>query len=359
MIRLRCGNCGQTLEVDDAFAGGVCRCRHCGTIQTVPEDAKAGEAGLVEGAALPGAVSTSKPKPLYRREEQQDQVASGLDELADVVASSGALSSGLHRTAARSRRNRRSPTTSASPDLAARNAGGRPGPDKKLIGAIAAAAGLAVVVVILAIALLGDDKSPADGNTPTPSRGSTTLAGIPLQPRISFVVDTGSATQEDFAEAMALVLDVVEKLPGDGAFQIVLWPRQEIGNPSPDPTALPSNELRTAGERTISNVRDRIAGLPLGGSTTAVPALRRAIAANPDMIVLITGNTAFLGDDFARSVLTAWREAETTIPVHTIAVGTRTPPSSLGLIADETGGTTVALSQSDLRQARRELGGGS
>lgn len=36
MIILNCTNCHAVLEMDEAFAGGVCRCRHCGAIQTVP-----------------------------------------------------------------------------------------------------------------------------------------------------------------------------------------------------------------------------------------------------------------------------------------------------------------------------------
>src|SRR3954465_1249324 len=36
MISLTCTSCQTTLSIDDAFAGGVCRCQHCGTIQTVP-----------------------------------------------------------------------------------------------------------------------------------------------------------------------------------------------------------------------------------------------------------------------------------------------------------------------------------
>jgi hypothetical protein len=55
MIRLTCTHCQEVLSVDDAFAGGVCRCRHCGTIQTVPKKT----AGNRGPAAPP-------PKTLYR-----------------------------------------------------------------------------------------------------------------------------------------------------------------------------------------------------------------------------------------------------------------------------------------------------
>ncbi len=40
MIRISCTSCKAVLSVDDAFAGGVCRCQHCGTIQVVPASLK-------------------------------------------------------------------------------------------------------------------------------------------------------------------------------------------------------------------------------------------------------------------------------------------------------------------------------
>ena len=40
MISITCTHCKTLLEMDDAFAGGVCRCQHCGTIQTVPSQLK-------------------------------------------------------------------------------------------------------------------------------------------------------------------------------------------------------------------------------------------------------------------------------------------------------------------------------
>src|SRR2546425_1260902 len=60
MISLTCTSCKKVLEIDDAFAGGVCRCRHCGTIQTVPSTLKRG--------ARPGApVMPVTAKTLYQK----------------------------------------------------------------------------------------------------------------------------------------------------------------------------------------------------------------------------------------------------------------------------------------------------
>ena len=38
MIQLTCPNCQTELEIDDGFAGGICRCFDCGTLMTVPAD---------------------------------------------------------------------------------------------------------------------------------------------------------------------------------------------------------------------------------------------------------------------------------------------------------------------------------
>ena len=76
MIRLECTNCKQTLEIDDAFAGGVCRCQYCGTIQTVPVAAKGGS----------GRGPVVKAKTLYRNESRG---GSGMDALAQIATSSG------------------------------------------------------------------------------------------------------------------------------------------------------------------------------------------------------------------------------------------------------------------------------
>ena len=64
MISLACTSCKKQLEIDDAFAGGVCRCQHCGTIQTVPASLKRtpqpGGARAPVGAAIQKALWQQK-----------------------------------------------------------------------------------------------------------------------------------------------------------------------------------------------------------------------------------------------------------------------------------------------------------
>lgn len=52
MIRLECSNCRTVLTIDDAFAGGVCRCQQCGTIQTVPKPGTSGNGDEMDVKAL-------------------------------------------------------------------------------------------------------------------------------------------------------------------------------------------------------------------------------------------------------------------------------------------------------------------
>ena len=52
-IRLDCPECGEGLELDAGFAGGVCRCSNCGTLMTVP--AAAGSGGKAERLMRPEA----------------------------------------------------------------------------------------------------------------------------------------------------------------------------------------------------------------------------------------------------------------------------------------------------------------
>ena len=99
MISLTCTSCKRVLEIDDAFAGGVCRCQFCGTIRTVPAGLKQGSR---PGAPVSGA---TEAKTLYQKKGRaasgsQPGPGSGLDDLADAVASSSGLARGALRARA-------------------------------------------------------------------------------------------------------------------------------------------------------------------------------------------------------------------------------------------------------------------
>ncbi len=59
-IDLECPGCDTLLELDRGFAGGVCRCSHCGTLMTVPEEGAA-HAERLERPAAPGDERIDRP----------------------------------------------------------------------------------------------------------------------------------------------------------------------------------------------------------------------------------------------------------------------------------------------------------
>src|SRR4051812_32604834 len=104
MIALTCTNCKKLLQIDDAFAGGVCRCMFCGTIQTVPSSrgrsASPNSAANAPKSAAPAKTlfqsSTHAPHAPHGGHIPPTATSgSGLDELAQIVASSGLAGTGL------------------------------------------------------------------------------------------------------------------------------------------------------------------------------------------------------------------------------------------------------------------------
>lgn len=93
MIQLTCSKCQTVLTIDEAFAGGVCRCQHCGTIQTVPSQLKK----TTGQGKTSSKIKQQRSRILYQKQDEPAQSGSGLDELGQIVASSGLTSSRLRQ----------------------------------------------------------------------------------------------------------------------------------------------------------------------------------------------------------------------------------------------------------------------
>jgi len=353
MIELSCGNCGQTLRVDDAFAGGVCRCNNCGTIQTVPSESRVADNAGSNGQPAGSPAS----RPLYRREDQDDQT-SGLDELADVVASSGAMSSGLSRASRQGRGGRRGRSASSSRASLGNHVDRRPAPppdaNRKLRIAIAAAALFGTAAILLAILLVRQPEPAAMAE-----EGPTSLLGdVELPGAASFAIDTGSATADLFRPASLLAVETARQLPAGGRYQLILWPAERLGDERLEASALPARQLRPATQASLDAVVERLRDVEVGGSTRAGPAVTLALEAGTEAIVLMTGNTAFLPERFADDVIAAWNAAGAGAPIHTVALGTDEVPDALADVAERTGGTARAVTRPDIRRLRRQIADG-
>src|SRR5688500_5218480 len=100
MIAVRCSNCGRLQELEEAFAGCICRCRFCRAIQTVPSDSPpvpAGQEPRLDQAAASKPILLHCPEPTIghrRREDKPDRtlvLAIGIAAVLVVGAAGGVI----------------------------------------------------------------------------------------------------------------------------------------------------------------------------------------------------------------------------------------------------------------------------
>src|SRR5581483_5373835 len=274
MIRLSCTGCKQTLTIDDAFAGGVCRCQHCGTIQTVPKHLK----GQGQKQA-PAAATAKAPKSLYQNRARVAGQGSGLDELGDVVASSG-LAENIRRSRGQS-------------------AGGAPAKNQLTPILVICGAVIAVLLVVILVLVFrgGGSKpnanAPAPPNTPSdqptqavnptpqpPAAATPTICGLPLEgDSVTYLLDNGGSAQDLINSMTSAAVHSAESLGEGRKFQIMFW--------RPDSPAYPDrSSLAYANADNIKQCQSKVGDVTGFGATSPDDALKRAVLESPATIVL-------------------------------------------------------------------------
>jgi hypothetical protein len=314
MIHLTCTSCRTVLTIDDGFAGGVCRCQHCGAIQTVPSKPRDGSAAAVGAGAAPG-------KVLFKQATQQE---SGLDELGGVVASSG-LSHAAH----------------ASSAAAARG--------KKII--LAAGAALAVLAVVLVLVLGGGSSTsgpkdgPAGGQGDQP-KGPHFFGAKLTGPTVIYVLDRGSGTSNTFDAIKTACLRSIASLGKDMKYQVVFW--QNAGDDSTI-AAYPENAL-ASGSGDSEQAERAMLDVNAFGQSRLAPAIAKALKQNPHELLIVTGKYDMVGDDVNAAVALL---AGKRVRVNAFAVGGSVDVNSLRKIAGAGGGAVLPISAADLASYTR------
>src|SRR5688572_16033383 len=314
MISINCTQCQQLLEMDEAFAGGVCRCQFCGTIQTVPSHLK-------NQKAKSSGPSPKPNKALYKK-GSGGQPGTGLDELAEVVASSGLSRKSLAGTTP----TREQSSVRRAPAAPKRN----PLVPVLIIGSVVVAA-LVVLVVYFAMKSGGgsgptsptgstaktsagaggvggpggqgdplktrpDDPAPTKP-PPTPITGPS-FAGVEL-PRgpVVYLIDRSQANADVLDTAKSAVYRSALSLGADRRFQIVFWKHGEEGV-----VAFPESGSGAATPTEVDAAEKRLFEVIGYGQTELKPALELALKANPTEIVLLTAKGFQLDEDTAAMV---------------------------------------------------------
>jgi hypothetical protein len=324
MIRLICTHCRAMLEMDDGFAGGACRCQHCGTIQTVPSHLKN------------KSTSQKKSRTLYQNSPAVP--SSGLEQLADVVVSSGLTSARLKKPAA-------SPQNQKQP--------------KNLKTLLIGAGALILVLCSTLIYLVTRDHSPSAAPAPgaaatvapTPGPGaiaprpSPSFCGIKLDgDTIVYVLDRGDSTRESFDALKSATLKSITTLGAGKKFQILFW-----SNGHDD--GYPKNWSIFATPDNIADAERAIEPISAHGKTDVRSALKNAMAGNPTDVIIVTAKAWDLDDAFVKTVDQLHGASEARI--HTIALSDPGASTALQTVAAKTRGTFKLVSDAELKDYGR------
>lgn len=355
MIRLTCSSCRTVLTIDDAFAGGVCRCQYCGAVQTVPvpqqkiqRPATPGEAAPAETPAAETPTAEVTPtKTLMPGASPGAAAAAGLDELASVVASSGLSGSGLRAGALR------------KPQAAA-------GSKNTVIATvIVAALVLLVVAAVVVVMVLRPSGSPAgpgagasDTQTPPPSGGATAgpqatggqspaavtgpaFMGAPLKgPSVVYLLDRGHGTIESFDAIKGATAQSISSLGKDLKFQVIFWETDKL-------ETFPRDGVAYATEDNIAAAKKFLSEIYAFGQSKIGPAIEKAMAQNPAELVIASGKSG-LDDEFVKTVLDARKTSP--VKIHCFALGRGASIEALKAIAGKSGGQFREVAGAALRE---------
>jgi hypothetical protein len=347
MISLTCTHCQTVLSIDDAFAGGVCRCQHCGTIQTVPSRLKA---GAVAGAGVNDSSSALGQKALYQSHrgpgaKGSDELGgsgTGLEDLADVVASSGLGGSGLS-SSIKSRKVPRRPAASAVAVAPARS-------KPTVLVAAGAAIALVIGIGIWWFSTSGSRQVETAPPSPTADGAPAAVAGpqfcgIPLSGNsIVFLLDRGDSAKEVFDAMKEATYNAIQSLGSDRKFQVLLWDNNT------SPAGYPSDSTTFATKENIDACRHALEDVTAEHQSSVEGPLTHAVAEAPDAIVMVTAKGFELDDSFVNSVQSIIQKNP--IKLFTVSIGTES--SALQTLAKQGGGIYKSVSQGALRSAGGE-----
>lgn len=336
MITLICTKCKATLEMDEAFAGGVCRCQYCGTIQTVPSHLKQASRGAAVGAGQKALYST-------KAAAGAGLPSSGLDELANVVASSGLASGLANRTATR-------------PDYAQPAPKQHPQRLPLMIGVGGVVALLIGVIIYLLVSRTStppvappqQNNTAGPVDTPSQRRGSANVAdtgpnflGIPIEgSKVVYLLDRGDSARDVLDPLKAALLDSLASLGADREFQVLFWtpPSSATEKPDVNEYAYPKSGLAKANQVRVEECRRRFEDLTTSGRTDVGPVMAEAMKRNPEVIFIATAKGINLDDTMLKQVQKF--RGNNPVIVHTIDLTDHEEAQGiLRAVAEKCGGT--------------------
>ena len=156
-----------------------------------------------------------------------------------------------------------------------------------------------------------------------------------------YVLDRGGATKEVFGSLKEAALKSAATLGPDRKFQIVFW-----HNDSED-AAYPASSTTYASKENIAAATRAIDDVFAFGASDAGPAIQKAVAQSPNVIVLATAKGDQLENSWTDTMLTA--RGSSNVKIDTIDLSSSGSASQpMKNLAAKTGGQYLQVSSSTL-----------
>jgi len=305
-IKIRCQDCKKKISIDEAFAGGMCRCPYCKALVYV-EDA----AGDVSGKAFAGARPTAPTsRPAAPGQAAPAPAPSPAQARARTAAEAGAAADADHVPMAK---------------------------PVKIQGIITIIILVLMVLMVAGAVALALIYLPGGGNGdgPPPDTQPVQIDTMPERPGVVdidlavpviYVLDGGSGMRSAFDSARIMVIKSVESL-GEGKFNVI------VAGEGEDKVVEPA--LAPGGKGGAGKLTPKLQEINPTGAADISRAIEAAIAMKPKAVVLFTRKAV---DDAAG--LAGKAKAQGTV-VHTIVIdGDGEAIESMKKLAEDAGGKT-------------------
>ncbi len=347
-IKIRCSGCTKKISIDEAFAGGVCRCPYCKETNFVPGDIGSGQIARSAGPTARPQAPSQRPQAPVRRPETPA-----------------------------------APEAPGAPQTRSGQAGGRHEGEPKHIpmaNPVRLQGIVSIVLIVLIVALVGlsvyliytmvsDSDGPPpppteteyanpfqadDGNVQTLGEGEAAVAGsLKFEPPVVYVIDAGSSMRATYDYARTIARISLGTLDDGDKFTVLVAYAPPVDFDAPMEEMMSStSELKTfapnltaKSDRTPQKVAEWLGGVRPGGSTNLLEALRAAIALEPESIVLLAAKPV-------EDAMPAAEEAKSKgIRVITVGLsGADYIVEGLKTLAETTGGVSRSMSVAELDQ---------
>jgi hypothetical protein len=310
-IRIRCSECRKKISIDEAFAGGMCRCPYCKAIVYVPEAATATGEGV------------RPPAPTGRPDAPQARPAApGAAVPPPPPGAPAAAPAGEHIPMARPVKIQGIITMVLLVLLALMVAGG---------------------VTVALLYLRGPDYTPQpvpDDTLPPDllavSRRGPAVADIKLpEGPVLYVLDGGSSMRDAFDPAVVMTENSILSVTEKGTFTVLLCRETE--------DEFLSEDFQPGGEKGQAAARERLRNIAPSGATDLPRALKAALERKPKTLVLFARKPVDDCLDLAKQA------HEQGVTIHAVVIdGDPEVNQSVKAIADATGGTARFVTSAEL-----------